>query len=152
MKKCIKFLAGGLLALCVLLTSCDKEEKEFVMERPPIGSVYACSNVAIKFVSADSVAFYCKIPEGYNPSQWKGKAKYVFDKGKIEILDPYNGTLTVDERLEIELPFFYYFQGEFISLDYLEATMLLYGHKHTLNARGTWDFRLSNRPEDLCFD
>lgn len=121
MKTKFKFLSLYVLSLAsLLLVSCDSdnEEKEFVMTKPPIGKTYENSTISITFDSADSVSFRFLI-ELHRLQHPEGKAKYLFDNGKVEILNSHERTFPPEEATE---SYFTFFHGVFTSNERLDAT------------------------------
>lgn len=119
---------------CLVFTACNKdEEQEFIMSTPPIGKCYLTSeSIVIKFESTDSVSFY--VFDTYNPelSQYKGRAKYIFDKGNIEIRNEDNKNLSVSDVLNTKCPYFLFFKGKFINSDTLTARFNIYGYHYQM--------------------
>lgn len=112
----------------LLFAACDKnEEKEFIMNAPPIGETYESISTSITFESADSIRFHFIIAQN-EPEE---KAKYIFNNGKFKIINPYGKFITYDE---VTKAYFFYFEGSFTSEDQLEATQyeLIERHGHVV--------------------
>lgn len=99
-----------------LFAACDKnEENEFIMNTPPIGETYESLSTSITFESADSIRFHFIIAQN-EPEE---KAKYIFNNGRLKIVNPYGKFITYDK---VTKAYFFYFDGSFTSEDKLEAT------------------------------
>lgn len=139
----ILFLASLLLTAC----NDEEEEKEFVMTAPPIGETYESSTSIITFESADSVSFHV-ITIDKKIKHRVGKAKYLFNNGKVEILNSHELHFPIEETKE---PFFLFFHGSFTSKDRLDAKFAIIAERAYFQAMGesTWyhtDSAINHRP------
>lgn len=128
MRRC--YLISFLLLL--LMTSCgndDNKDIPYVMQSPPIGSVFEDQVVAIKFENTMFVSFICLDPN-VNES---GLARYTFKDGVVTILNPYGKQLTQKETTE---PYFLKFEGKFTSSKKMEADYFFLGKHEMYQACG----------------
>lgn len=142
MKTKFKFLSLYVLSLAsLLLVSCDSdnEEKEFVMTKPPIGKTYEDNTNSITFVSADSVSFRLLV-EQHRLQHPEGKAKYLFDNGKVEILNPHEPSFPPDQATE---SYFTFLHGNFTSNEKLEGTFqIISEHGYCVSVgKGIWRYK-----------
>lgn len=107
----VLFLTSLLLMAC----SDDDSDKPFTMSRPPIGETFESATTSITFESEDSIRFHFLT----RPSEPEDKAKYIFDNGKLLIINPFGKYVPKDQATRA---YFLYFEGGFTSKDKLVAT------------------------------
>lgn len=145
MKQSIHHVLLAVLS-CLLFSACNKdEEQEFVMSQSPIGKTYYANDITIKFESADTVSFFIVEKDNPETSKYKGKAKYIFNNGDIEIRNADNKDLSVSEVLNTKYPYFLYFHGKFASPDILTAKFNLYGYQYQMLTLCDIDFHTINK-------
>lgn len=112
--KANKFFGVFLLLCCTMgFVSCSNDdEQENISIGSPVGETFESLILSVTFESSDSVSFHSK----ENP-EFKGKAKYLFDRGEITILNPYGRRLPLEEVTDA---YFVEFKGEMISPDIID--------------------------------